>query len=97
MSFLGSSYPLFVRNKEFIYRGLNFEKISDFTQRLSLEFPQAKVFTKNTASDEFLTEKESQHLVICSVRPVKQDTAAYMGPTVPDRIRDFYSVNKVSR
>lgn len=96
VSFLGTSYPLFVRNKEFIYRGLDFEKISDFTQRLSLEFPEAKFITKNSASDE-LAEQASQHLVICSVRPVKQDSAAYMGPSVPDRVRDFYSVNKISR
>ena len=97
VSFFGTSYPLFVRNKEFIYRGLDFEKISDFTQRLSLEFPAAKLFTKSSVSDEFLGEQESQHLVVCSVRPVKQDSAAYMGPSVPDRIRDFYSVNKISR
>ena len=46
VSFFGGSYPLFVRNKEFIYRGLDFEKISDFTQRLCAEFPEANLVTK---------------------------------------------------
>ena len=46
VSFIGSSYPLFVRNKEFIYRGLDYEKMEDFTQRLCQEFPEAKLFTK---------------------------------------------------
>ena len=46
VSFFGGSYPLFVRNKEFIYRGLDFEKISDFTHRLCAEFPEANLVTK---------------------------------------------------
>ena len=46
VSFLGSSFPLFVRNKEFIYRGLEFEKLTDFSQRLCQEFPEAELFTK---------------------------------------------------
>ena len=37
---------MFVRNKEFIYRGLDFEKIGDFTQRLLSEYPESKLFTK---------------------------------------------------
>ena len=35
-----------LKNKEFIYRGLDFEKIADFTQRLASNFPEAKIFTK---------------------------------------------------
>ena len=46
VSFIGSSYPLFVRNKEFIYRGLDYEKIEDFTRRLCQEFPEAKLLNK---------------------------------------------------
>ena len=46
VSFLGAAYPTFVRNKDFIYRGLDFEKIADFTARLAVEFPHAKLVTK---------------------------------------------------
>jgi len=96
VGFFGCSFPLFVRNKEFIYRGLDYEKISDFTQRLSSEYPEAILCTKNTPPEKELMQQEAQFLQICSVRPVKQDTAVYMGPTVPDRIKAFYSVNRVS-
>jgi hypothetical protein len=34
------------RNKEFIYRGLEYEKIGEFTQRLTREFPEARISTK---------------------------------------------------
>jgi dedicator of cytokinesis protein 3 len=33
----------FFQNKEFVYRGLEWEKIATFTQRLSAEFPNAQV------------------------------------------------------
>eukprot|EP00092_Neocalanus_flemingeri_P009289 GFUD01009995.1.p1 GENE.GFUD01009995.1~~GFUD01009995.1.p1 ORF type:complete len:1824 (+),score=321.37 GFUD01009995.1:199-5472(+) len=96
VGFFGSSYPLFVRNKEFIYRGLDYEKISDFTQRLSTEFPEATLCSQNTPSEEELIQQEEQFLQICSVKPLKEETAVYLGPTVPDRIKAFYSVNRVS-
>ena len=57
VSFIGASYPLFVRNKEFIYRGLDFEKIADFVQRISTEFPQAKINTKV----EFISKLDSKY------------------------------------
>jgi hypothetical protein len=38
------------RNKEFIYRGLAYEKIQDFTQRLAREFPEARISTKLATS-----------------------------------------------
>ena len=55
VSFLGSSFPLFVRNKEFIYRGLEFEKLADFSHRLCQEFPEAELFTK-VLEEHSLTE-----------------------------------------
>ena len=49
-------------------------------------------------SERSLEEQETQHLQICSVKPVGQETgAAYNSPHVPDKIKEFYSVNKVSR
>ena len=96
VGFFGLSYPLFVRNKEFIYRGLDYEKISDFTQRLSSEFPDATLCTQNSLPEEELMQNEEQFLQICSVKPMKQDTAVYMGPNVPERIKAFYSVNRVA-
>lgn len=49
------------RNKEFIYRGLAYEKIQDFTQRLAREFPEARISTKLATSslDELRWNKSS--------------------------------------
>ena len=49
-------------------------------------------------SERSLEEQETPYLQICSVKPVGQETgAAYNSPHVPDKIKEFYSVNKVSR
>jgi dedicator of cytokinesis protein 3 len=34
VGFYGNGFPAFVRNKQFIYRGLEYERIGAFTQRL---------------------------------------------------------------
>ena len=95
VGFYGLSFPLFVRNKQFIYRGLDYEKIQDFTGRLLKEFPGAVLSTAVSPPEEELREQEQQSIQCRLVRP-KQEAGVYMGPEVPDKIRAFYSVNKVS-
>jgi len=63
---------------------------------LSSEFPEATLCTQNSLPEEELIQNEEQFLQICSVKPLKQETAVYMGPNVPDRIKAFYSVNRVA-
>jgi dedicator of cytokinesis protein 3 len=96
VGFYGLSFPLFVRNKQFIYRGLDYEKISDFTGRLLKEFPGAALCTAASPPEQELREQEAQSIQCRLVRPVRQEAGVYMGPEVPDKIRAFYSVNKVS-
>ena len=36
-------FPPFLKNKVFIYRGLEYEKLADFNARFSAQFPNAKV------------------------------------------------------
>ena len=96
VGFFGRSFPLFVRNKHFIYRGLDYEKISDFTARLLKEFPDASLCTVSSPPEEELKTQETQSIQCRLVKPLRQDSSVYMGPEVPDKIRAFYSVNKVS-
>ena len=95
VGFYGLSFPLFVRNKVFIYRGLDYEKISDFTTRLLKEFPGAALCTAVSPPEEELRQQESQSIQCRLVRPVRE-AGVYMGPEVPDKIRQFYAVNRVA-
>lgn len=98
VGFYGYGFPLFVRNKQFVYRGLEYERIGTFTQRLQTEFPQAQVLTKNTPPDQSILLSTGQYLQINNVRPISNPvhlrTAAV---PVPEHIASFYEVNDVSR
>lgn len=49
-----------LQNKLFVYRGLEYERIGAFTQRLQTEFPSAQVLMKNTPPDDSIMKSEGQ-------------------------------------
>ena len=53
------------QNKEFVYRGQEWEKISTFTQRLASEFPHAQVLTSNSREpDQSLKSEDGQFVQV---------------------------------
>ncbi|GIY19723.1 dedicator of cytokinesis protein 3 [Caerostris extrusa] len=58
VGFYGLGFPLFLRNKVFVYRGLEYERIGAFTQRLQTEFPQAQILMKSTT--QMITDSKGQ-------------------------------------
>ncbi|OAD58785.1 Dedicator of cytokinesis protein 3 [Eufriesea mexicana] len=98
VGFYGLSFPLFVRNKLFIYRGLEYERIGAFTQRLQTEFPSAQILMKNSPPDESILTSEGQYIQICNVKPVPEESSlACRGAEVPERVVAFYLVNDVRK
>ncbi|XP_076248536.1 dedicator of cytokinesis spg isoform X2 [Calliopsis andreniformis] len=98
VGFYGLSFPLFVRNKLFIYRGLEYERIGAFTQRLQTEFPSAQILMKNSPPDESILTSEGQYIQICNVKPIPEEgSLACRGAEVPERIVAFYLVNDVRK
>ena len=53
-----------LQNKEFVYRGLEFEKLPAFTQRISDEFPGAQILPSNTQPDKALRTHEGQFVQV---------------------------------
>ena len=73
VGFYGQGFPLFLRNRLFIYRGLEYERVGAFTQRLQTEFPAANILTKNTPPGDVILTSEGQYIQICNVKPVAED------------------------
>lgn len=86
------------QNKQFIYRGLEYERIGAFTQRLQIEFPQAQILTKNTPPEPSIFAEKGQYIQISNVRPIPDQPLFKntMFP-VPEKIARFYHVNDVKR
>ncbi|KAH8346884.1 hypothetical protein KR059_001528, partial [Drosophila kikkawai] len=98
VGFYGMGLPLFVRNKQFVYRGLEYERIGAFTQRLQTEFPSAQILGNNSPPDNAILNAPDQYIQISNVRPVgdAQSLKTAMVP-VPEKIARFYEVNDVTR
>ncbi|KAJ1522281.1 hypothetical protein ONE63_002583 [Megalurothrips usitatus] len=100
VGFYGLSFPLFVRNKVFVYRGLEYERIGAFTQRLQTEFPAAQILMKNTPPDDSIINSDGQYIQICNVKPIPEPNPLFDGSLpneVPEKITSFYEVNDVRR
>ncbi|XP_039296231.1 LOW QUALITY PROTEIN: dedicator of cytokinesis protein 3 [Nilaparvata lugens] len=102
VGFYGLSFPMFLRNKVFIYRGLEYERVETFTQRMQMEFPLAQILTKNTPPTHTELHSNVQYIQICNVKPLPESgppcvEGAPSIASVPHKIARFYQVNQVSR
>ncbi|KAI8429141.1 hypothetical protein MSG28_007688 [Choristoneura fumiferana] len=94
VGFYGKGCPLFVRNKQFVYRGHDYERIGAFTQRLQAEYVAAHIMMRNTPPDESIIANDSQYIQICNVKPVAARRT--WGANAPEQARRFYACNNVN-
>ncbi|XP_028391608.1 dedicator of cytokinesis protein 1-like [Dendronephthya gigantea] len=97
VGFYGQGFPTFLRNKEFIYRGKDYEQIGDFTVRIQNNFPTAQVMTKLTPPGEDIKNSNEQHLQINLVDPVPIERRKYQGKVISEQITQFYERNEVNQ
>ncbi|KAJ8260316.1 hypothetical protein GJAV_G00179570 [Gymnothorax javanicus] len=97
VGFYGRKFPFFLRNKEFVCRGHDYERLEAFQQRMLGEFPQAIAMQHPNQPDEAILQCDAQYLQIYAVTPVPESIDVLQMDRVPDRIKSFYRVNNVRR
>ncbi|XP_075869291.1 dedicator of cytokinesis protein 3-like [Nelusetta ayraudi] len=97
VGFYGRKFPFFLRNKEFVCRGHDYERLEAFQQRMLGEFPQAIAMQHPNQPDEAILQCDAQYLQIYAVTPVPDHLAVLQMERVPDRIKSFYRVNNLRR
>uniref|UniRef100_A0A7N9AP90 Dedicator of cytokinesis protein 3-like n=1 Tax=Mastacembelus armatus TaxID=205130 RepID=A0A7N9AP90_9TELE len=97
IGFYGRKFPFFLRNKEFVCRGHDYERLEAFQQRMLGEFPQAIAMQHPNQPDEAILQCDAQYLQIYAVTPVPDSIGVLQMDRVPDRIKSFYRVNNVRR
>ncbi|XP_034021811.1 dedicator of cytokinesis protein 3-like [Thalassophryne amazonica] len=97
VGFYGRKFPFFLRNKEFVCRGHDYERLEAFQQRMLGEFPQAIAMQHPNQPDEGILQCDAQYLQIYAVTPVPDSVGVLLMDRVPDRIKSFYRVNNVRR
>uniref|UniRef100_A0A3Q3F4H7 Dedicator of cytokinesis 3 n=1 Tax=Labrus bergylta TaxID=56723 RepID=A0A3Q3F4H7_9LABR len=97
MGFYGRKFPFFLRNKEFVCRGYDYERLEDFQQRMLGEFPQAIAMQHPNQPDDTILQSDAQYLQIYAVTPVSDISEVPQLERVPERIKSFYRINNVTR
>lgn len=101
VGYYGKGFPKALRGKEFIYRGLELERIPHFMQRMGKKFPQAKILTSmDPIQEEVEKNRGGQFLHIFSVKPSNEEEMEGKEPKVideniPERIRNYSLINNV--
>ncbi|KAA0712423.1 Dedicator of cytokinesis protein 3 [Triplophysa tibetana] len=66
VGFYGRKFPFFLRNKEFVCRGHDYERLEAFQQRMLGEFPQAIAMQHPNQPDESILQGDAQCIPLCN-------------------------------
>ncbi|KAG0179041.1 hypothetical protein DFQ29_002688 [Apophysomyces sp. BC1021] len=108
VGFYGRGFPASVRNQQFIYRGLEWEKMSSFVERMQNRHPNAQLLSGKAATasiiyedqlKEMETALDGQYLQITPVVPEPDNEVCtdLNNPLIPENIRKYYESNEVSK
>uniref|UniRef100_A0A8C8HDH2 Dedicator of cytokinesis 4b n=1 Tax=Oncorhynchus tshawytscha TaxID=74940 RepID=A0A8C8HDH2_ONCTS len=97
VGFYGKKFPFFLRNKEFVCRGHDYERLEAFQQRMLNEFPHAIAMQHVNQPDQTIYQAEAQYLQIYAVSPIPESQDVLQRDGVPDNIKSFYKVNHIWR
>ncbi|XP_024839026.1 dedicator of cytokinesis protein 3 isoform X8 [Bos taurus] len=97
VGFYGRKFPFFLRNKEYVCRGHDYERLEAFQQRMLSEFPQAVAMQHPNHPDDAILQCDAQYLQIYAVTPIPEYVDVLQMDRVPDRVKSFYRVNNVRR
>nr|CAD7456332.1 unnamed protein product [Timema tahoe] len=71
VAFYGRGFPAFLQNKVFVYRGKEYERLSDFCSRTLNQLPNAELMSKLTPPGEDVTESQHQCILAHFRDPVQ--------------------------
>ncbi|TKC41925.1 hypothetical protein EI555_002136, partial [Monodon monoceros] len=97
VGFYGRKFPFFLRNKEYVCRGHDYERLEAFQQRMLSEFPQAVAMQHPNHPDDTILQCDAQYLQIYAVTPIPDYVDVLQMDRVPDRVKSFYRVNNVRK
>ncbi|ORZ19610.1 hypothetical protein BCR42DRAFT_348262 [Absidia repens] len=108
VGFYGRGFPFSIRNQQFIYRGMAWEKMASFVERMQNRHPNAQLVSGKLTTGALLpedqirdleTELDGQYMQITAVTPVMNPltTPVLTNPLTSDKIKKYYQFNKVSQ
>ena len=79
VAFYGRSFPKFLQNKVFVYRGRGYERLPEFQSRILDQFPMAELMTKLSPPSEAEMNQLGQLVQINKVETIMEIPARLSG------------------
>ncbi|XP_054081200.1 dedicator of cytokinesis protein 1 isoform X2 [Zeugodacus cucurbitae] len=96
--FYGLGFPRFLQNKAFVFRGENYERLSDFCSRILAQHPQAELMQTLELPGEEITQADGQFIQVNKVEPVMNENCnKFEGKMVSSEIVKYFSTNNVQK
>ncbi|KJE88818.1 hypothetical protein CAOG_00399 [Capsaspora owczarzaki ATCC 30864] len=95
VGYYGKGFPVAIRNREFVYRGDELERIAAFVERIQAQYPEAQMVKNNAPVDEKTQNDEGQHIQIVKVDPTPPPKD-FKGRKVAEGIERYYALNDVN-
>lgn len=98
VAYYGRGFPAFLQNKVFVYRGKEYERLTDFCNRTLNQLPNAELMNKLTPPGEEITESMQQFVQINKVEPVMAERQQKLtGRPINDQILRYHRVNNIQK
>ncbi|KYQ96758.1 SH3 domain-containing protein [Tieghemostelium lacteum] len=105
VGYYGKRFPQNLQNREFIYKGNEFERLSDFISKTQDKWPKAELLKATDIPPQSIQDSDQQYLLITSVQvsnisetQKRQSVSASSGSKkrLPHRQQQFNARNKVN-
>ncbi|XP_047365946.1 dedicator of cytokinesis protein 1 isoform X2 [Vespa velutina] len=99
VAYYGRGHPPFLQNKVFVYRGKEYERLSDFSSRTLNQLPNAEQMNKLSPPTVDILESSHQYVQINKVEPLMDEKKHRLSgkPVTADAVLRYHRVNDVQR
>ncbi|KAG9050696.1 hypothetical protein FS837_003034 [Tulasnella sp. UAMH 9824] len=96
VAFYGN-FPAAIRDKHFIYRGYEWEKLGAFCERMLNKHPEARLLKNAGEPSEEIRSSQFQYIQCMSVTPEPDRTLSiFTNPDVPESVRKYYEHSAIN-
>ncbi|XP_070151185.1 dedicator of cytokinesis protein 1 isoform X4 [Polyergus mexicanus] len=99
VAYYGRGHPAFLQNKVFVYRGKEYERLSDFCSRTLNQLPNAEQMNKLSPPTTEMLESNHQYVQINKVEPLMDEKRHRLSgkPVTAEAVLRYHRVNDVQR
>lgn len=96
--FYGLGFPRLLQNKTYIFRGKEYERLSEFSSRLLVQHPQSELMHTLEVPGEDITQGTGQYIQINKVEPIMDDVfAKFNDKIIANEIVKYFANNNVQK